>query len=73
MSWWDTEPHSGEYGGRTVAPPAWPQVDEDVVGQAAQKFETLVTCWPTVVCCGYRTRGECLDQVLLPGVGDAAR
>lgn len=41
MSWWNTEPHSGQYGGQTVIPPAWPQVDEDTLAQAAASFETF--------------------------------
>ncbi len=39
--WWNTEPHGGEYGSRTIVPPAWPAVDEEMLQQAAQSFEQL--------------------------------
>lgn len=39
MSWWNTEPHSGEYGRQTVVPPAWPEVDEEVLSQASATYE----------------------------------
>ncbi len=73
MSWWDTEPYSGEYGGRTVVPPAWPQVDEYVLSQAAQKFETLATVGPLQFAAEIGRRGERLGQDFLPGAGEAAR
>ncbi|ABM12580.1 PPE family protein [Mycolicibacterium vanbaalenii PYR-1] len=39
MSWWSIQPHGGVYGGRTVVGPAWPNVDEQVLEQAATTFE----------------------------------
>ena len=39
MSWWDIQPDSSEYGGRTVIGLAWPNVDESVLAQAARSFE----------------------------------
>ncbi|MCH9731920.1 MAG: hypothetical protein K0U84_19970, partial [Actinomycetia bacterium] len=41
MNWWNTEPHSGMYGRQTVVPPAWPQVDEEILAQSATRFESL--------------------------------
>lgn len=39
MSWWETEPHAGKYGRQTIVPPAWPQVDEELLSQTAESFE----------------------------------
>lgn len=43
MSWWHNQRHSGEYGGKTVIPPAWPQIDEEVIAEVASTFEALAS------------------------------
>lgn len=37
MSWWNTEPNSGEYGSHTILAPAWPCVDEELLSNAASR------------------------------------
>ena len=41
MSWWNTAPHKGVFGSQTIVPPAWPDVDERLLAEAAQTFEKL--------------------------------
>ncbi len=73
MSWWDTEPHSGEYGGRTVVPPAWPHVDEYFVAQAAQKFETLASHIRTSIVPGLQAQMMALSDAWEGAGSEAAR
>ena len=39
MSWWDTKPHNGIYGGRTIIQAAWPNVSEEMLAGSAALFE----------------------------------
>ena len=73
MSWWNTDRHSGEYGGRTVVPPAWPQVDEDLVAQAAQKFETLASYIRTSIVPGLQAQMMTLSDAWDGAGSEAAR
>lgn len=41
MSWWNPDRHDGKYGGLTVTPPAWPEINEEALAQAANDFESF--------------------------------
>lgn len=56
MSWWNAEPHRGIFGSQTIVPPAWPDVDEQLLAETAQNFEEFRDYLRTVVIPGLQAQ-----------------